>query len=225
MAQSKYLWFLVMSYAMVLVMANWYDPRLVQIFHLNTDGGTVIFPVSFLLADIVTEVYGYKFARLAIWLGFFWNLIFSLYGLLITHLPNPSFISGVQPFDHIFGLDVRIIFASLVSYFCAEPLNAFIIAKLKILFQGRGMALRFVASTVFASLVDSSVFTLIAFSGVIPSQNILVFILSMWGIKVLIEVCGLFVSVPLAKFLKRREGLDRYDIGTRFSLFSLDTRY
>ena len=216
---------LIMSYAMMLVMANWFDPRLVSLFGLNTDAGTLAFPVSFLLADVITEVYGYKFARLAIWIGFFWNMLFLAYGMLITHLPNPTYIHGKQSFDLMFSADVRIIIASVCSYFCAEPLNALLIAKLKILSQGRKMPIRFIASTVCASAVDSSIFTLIAFLGVIPNQQIWIFIGTMWGIKVMVEILGLSLSIPLALKLKKLEHLDRFDTQTRFTLFSLDLRY
>ena len=214
-----------MSYAMMLVMANWFDPRLVSLFGLNTDAGTLAFPVSFLLADMITEVYGYKYARLAIWIGFFWNMIFLAYGSLITHLPNPAYTPHKQAFDTLFNSDVRIIIASLCSYFCAEPLNAFLIAKLKILSQGRKMPVRFIASTVCASAVDSSVFTVIAFFGVIPNNQLATFIGTMWSIKVMVEVVGLTVSVPLALKLKKLEQIDRFDTDTRFNLFSLDLRY
>lgn len=216
---------LIMSYAMMLVMANWFDPRLVSLFGLNTDAGTLAFPVSFLLADIITEVYGYKFARLAIWIGFFWNMIFLAYGSLIVHLPNPPYIQGQQPFDQMFSSDVRIILASILSYFCAEPLNAFLLAKLKVFCNGRKIALRFVVSTLCASAVDSSIFTWVAFYGVIPTPKLWVFALTMWGIKVSVEVVGLFVSIPLALKLKRWERLDRFDRNTRFNLFSVDVRY
>ncbi len=216
---------LIMAYAMMLVMANWFDPRLVSLFGLNTDAGTLAFPVSFLLADIITEVYGYKFARLAIWIGFFWNMVFLAYGSLITHLPNPPYIHGKQVFDTMFSADVRIIIASVCSYFCAEPLNAYLIAKLKILSQGRKMPVRFIASTVCASAVDSSLFTLIAFWGIIPQTQILIFIATMWTIKVVVEVLGLTVSIPLALKLKQLERLDRFDTQTHFNLFSLDLHY
>src|SRR5688572_13040806 len=89
--QPKYLWFLVLSYTMVLVLANWFDARLIQIFSFNTDGGTLIFPLTFLLSDLITEVYGYQQARRAIWCGFLFNIFFILYGLAITHLPSPDF--------------------------------------------------------------------------------------------------------------------------------------
>ncbi len=210
---------------MMLVMANWFDPRLVSLFGLNTDAGTLAFPVSFLLADVITEVYGYKFARLAIWLGFFWNMVFLIYGAFITHLPHPAYLQGPQVFDRLFTADVRIIVASLCSYFCAEPLNAYLLARLKIWMQGRKMAVRFVASTLCASAVDSAIFTVIAFSGVIPSNQLLIFMMTMWGIKVMVEIIGLSLSIPLAIRLKKIEQVDRFDVGTDFTLLSLDLSY
>jgi queuosine precursor transporter len=223
--QPRYLWFLIITYSMVLVLSNWFDPRLVHIFGLDTDAGTLIFPLSFLLADLITEVYGYKHARRAIWIGFLFNMIFILYGQLVIHLPSPSYHTNNKLFDTILACDTRIIFASTISYFTSEPLNVFLLAKLKISSKGRFMWLRFVSSTFIASGIDSFIFGPIAFYGAMNNKNLLALILTMWFIKVAIEIFGLPFSVFLAKKLKKAEQLDIYDDKTTFGLFSLDGRY
>ncbi len=224
--QPRYLWFFILFYAMVMVFANWFDPRLVQIFSLDTDAGTLIFPLTFILSDLITEVYGYQQARRAIWCGFLFNLLFIVYGQLVIHLPSPEYaITNNKHFDVLMGMNIRIICASTLSYLCSEPLNAFVMAKLKILFHGRQLASRFVASTFLASGVDSFIFGTIAFIGLMTNYKLFLLIITMWFFKVIIEVIGLPFSLYLTKKFKQIERLDIYDAHTEFNLFSLQVEY
>lgn len=224
--QPNYLWFLVLSYSMAIVLANWFDARLIRIFSLDTDAGTLIFPFTFLLADLITEVYGYQQARRAIWCGFLFNAIFILFGELVTHLPSPDYaLASNQKFDELLTMNVRIIIASAISYLFAEPLNSFVMAKLKIYFAGHKLAMRFIASTFLASGVDSFIFGTLAFAGLMSNSNLFLLIITMWGFKVGIEVLGLPLSLYLTKKLKKLENLDIYDKKTRFNLFSLKVNY
>lgn len=210
---------------MVIVLANWFDPRLVSVFGLVTDAGTLIFPLTFLLSDLITEVYGYKFARQAIWCGFLFNALFLIYGQIVIHMPSPSYQTNNTLFDTLLAINARIIIASAISYLIAEPMNSLVIAKLKIKLSGRYMGSRFLFSTMVASGLDSFIFGVIAFYGMMSHLHLINLILTMWFIKVVIECLGLPVSVKLAQYLKSAEQLDIYDKQTNFSLFSLDTRY
>jgi len=221
----RFLWFLTLSYTMVLVMANWFDARLVRLFIFTTDAGTIIFPLTFLLSDLITEVYGYKQARRAIWTAFLFNAVFILYGQLIIHLPSPSYYTQNAAFDQLLKMSSRIILASTLSYLCSEPLNTYVLAKLKIQTEGHYMWLRFVCSTGVASGVDSFIFSMIAFYGVMEGVYLLSLMITMWFLKVLIETLGLPLSLFLAKKLKRIEHMDIYDKHTRFNVFSLNTEY
>jgi uncharacterized integral membrane protein (TIGR00697 family) len=224
--QPRYLWFLILSYSMVMVLANWFDPRLIKIFSLDTDAGTLIFPFTFLLSDLITEVYGYQQARRAIWCGFLFNVIFILYGQVVIHLPSPDYaVSTNEKFDAMLSMNIRIIIASTISYLCAEPLNAFIMAKLKLRFSRRRLALRFVSSTVAASGVDSLIFGTLAFYGLMSQEKLFLLIATMWLLKVAIELLGLPVSLWLTQKLKSAEQLDIYDNNTHFNVFSLQVGY
>ena len=223
--QPRFLWFLTLSYVVVILLANWFDVRLIRIGDLVTDAGTIIFPLTFLLSDLITEVYGYKNARRAIWCGFLFNVLFILYGQLITHLPSPYYANMNKGFDALLAMNVRIIIASTFSYFCAEPLNSFIMAKLKIFMRGHNMATRFIASTLVASGVDSFIFGSLAFYGVINDHQLLSLILTMWLIKIIIELLGLPISIKLAKKLKYSEALDIYDWQTNYTIFSFNNYY
>lgn len=223
--QPKFMWFLLLSFTMVITLANWFDARLIHIFGLDTDAGTLIFPLTFLLSDLITEVYGYKNARRAIWIGALFNVIYIAYGQLVIHLPSPSYQTHNEMFDTILAVDSRVIIASFASYFISEPLNSYVLAKLKLKMHGRYLSIRFVLSTVVASGVDSAIFGAGAFYGMMSNGNLVSLILVMWLIKVFIEILGLPLSTKLAVMLKRAEKIDIYDVGTKFTLFSLDGVY
>lgn len=225
LAQPRFLWFLTLSYSMALVFANLFDPRIVNIFGLITDAGTIIFPLTFLLSDLITEVYGYKQARQAIWTAFLFNFLFIVYSQIVIHLPNPPYPTHNDVFTTLFTMDARIMLASWISYLCAEPLNSYVLAKLKIKTHGRFMSFRFVSSTVVSSVVDSCIFGVMAFYGTMSNHNLYILIATMWLIKVTIEICGLPLSLKLAKRLKRAERVDIYDFNTNFNLFSLEHKY
>jgi len=223
--QPRFLWFLTLFYVVVILLANWFDVRLIRIFNFVTDAGTIIFPLTFILSDLITEVYGYKNARRAIWCGFLFNGLFILYGQLIIHLPSPHYSNRNRDFDILLAMNIRIIIASTISYFCAEPLNSFLMAKLKIIMRGHYMGIRLVSSTLVAAGVDSFIFGTLAFYHIMSNANLAMFILTMWLIKVVMELLGLPFSVRLAAKLKQLEAMDIYDWHTKYNLFSLNTRY
>ncbi len=220
-----YLWILSLSYTSIILLANWFDGRLVQLFGFITDAGTLIFPLTFLLSDLITEIYGYKHARRAIWAGLLFNFFYIFYGQLIIHLPSPDIAVNNLYYDKVINIDGRIILASTLSYLCAEPLNSFVLSKMKLKTNGRLLALRFIISTLLAAGVDSSIFSVIAFYNLMPYAKLITFILTMWVIKVLIEVIGLPFSLYFTKIIKHRESLDIFDRDTSFTLFSLDYHY
>ena len=221
----QYLWFLMMSFTIVIMMSNWFDPRLISLFGFVTTPGTLIFPLTYLLSDLITEVYGYKHARRAIWAGFLFNFVFIAFGQIVTHLPSPAFATQNAAFGQVFTSNIQIIIGSALSYLIAEPLNAIVMAKLKLYFYGRYMGVRFVVSTVFAAGLDSFLFMIIAFYGVLSTSQIVKVALTVWFIKVVIEVIGLPISIRLAKKLKKEERLDMFDGNTTFNLFRLEANY
>lgn len=224
-ASPKFLWFLMLVYIISLMLSNWFDARLIQIGNFITDGGILVFATTYMVTDIITEVYGYKFARLAIWCAFLFNAFFIFLCLIISSLPSPSFAINNDVVDKMLVVNFRIFTASAISYLFSEPLNAMILAKLKIKMKEKHMWFRFLSSTFIAAGVESFLFTLIAFYGPIPSHHLLQIMLTMWICKVVIEFVGLPLSLHLAKKLKLKEQLDIYDIRTKFNLFNLDSEY
>lgn len=222
---SELLSFLTLTYSMIIVLANWFDSRLINIFGLNTDAGSLIFPFTFLLATLITEIYGYKRARRAIWYGFIFNVIFIIYSQIVIHLPNPAYPTNNAIFDNLLTTNMRIIVASSISYFCAEPLNAFISAKLKVRMQGKYMAIRYILSTLIASGVDSVIFGLIAFYAVISNQDLTSLIFTMWFIKGFVQIGFMPIYLTLARKIKKIEHSDIYDTKTKYNILNLDTKY
>lgn len=223
--QPQYLWFLMLSFAMIVSISNWYDARLVSIFGYVISPGTLSYPLSFLISDCITEVYGFKKARLTMLTTALFNLLFILFGQLIIKLPSPSFATDNAAFDKLLSLNLWIICASFISYFIAEPINSFLIAKLKILFKGKYIGIRFILSTLMATLLDTVLFVSIAFYDTVSISNMSIMIFNVWLIKVLIELTFLPFLIRLTKWFKKKEEMDIYDLKTNFTLFELDSTY
>lgn len=221
---SSRLWFLIALYAMIIVLGNWFDLRLIKVFGLVANAGTLIFAFTFFLANLITEVYGYKYARLAIWWGFFFNVFVFVYGQMVILMPSIDHIH-TEMFDTLLQANNRAILAGLVSYFSSEPLNSLVMAKLKIELRGQFMGPRFLISTLIASAIDSVLFGFIAFYGMLDKKVLISMIFGMIIIKVMIDFLALPFFLYFSKKLKQREQLDIYDKGTKFNLFRFETHY
>jgi uncharacterized integral membrane protein (TIGR00697 family) len=176
----------------------------------------IIFPLSYILGDILTEVYGYRQARRVIWLGFFCNLIavgaFWLAGLI------PAFDSEMgSAYDRVFGYVPRILGASFAAYLVGEFSNSFILAKMKIRTKGRFLWSRTIGSTVVGQGLDASVFIAIAFAGTMPGAVLGSMIVTHWLVKTAYEVVATPITYYVVNFLKDREGIDTYDHETDFN--------
>jgi len=193
--------------------------KVFSMFGLNIPAGTVIFPLSFLAGDLLTEVYGYAASRRIIWSGFLALLVMLLAIYVAGILPPAPFWNNQAAFDTIFGHVPRVVLGSCTAYLFGEFVNSYIVAKMKVWTKGRMMALRFVVSTVFGELIDTVVFVGIAFTGVFPPGALLSIIFSVWFAKVLWEVIALPISLPAARWLKRVEQEDYYDRDTNFTPF------
>lgn len=198
----------------ILVLTPSASAKFVSFAGLNISGSTVFFPISYLFNDILTEVYGYERSRRIIWIGFAAQLFAAGMYALIQRLPAAPFWHNQAAFDAILGVAPRIVLASLTAYFVGEFVNSFTLSRLKFLQGGRTgarMAGRFVLSTFLGEFFDSLLFLTVGFYGVIPASDLLQTILTIWILKSLYEVISLPLSLPLAAWLKRREGVDKID--------------
>lgn len=205
----------------VLVISNIIAVKLVTVGPLVVTAAIVLFPVSYILADVLTEVYGYAVARQVIWIGFLCNLVAVCAMTIGGLLPAAPFWQEQEAYDAILGFSARLLGASFLAYLGGEFLNAFVLAKLKLRTGGRHLWLRTVSSTLVGQALDSLVFVVVAFAGVLPPPALAVAALSQWAAKSLYEALATPLTYLVVGFLKRSEGVDHYDRGTRFNPLAL----
>ena len=212
-------WFVVVAAIFVtcLVTANITAVKLFDFFGLVLPAGIVIFPISYIFGDVLTEVYGYHKARRVIWLGFFCNLIAVVAIWVGQVLPPASFWNGQAAYERILGYTPRLLGASFLAYLAGEFANSVILAKMKLMTRGRWLWSRTIGSTLVGEGIDSLFFMTFAFVGTIPFQALGTAIMTQWLVKVGYEVAATPITYLVVGFLKRREGIDFYDYHTKFN--------
>jgi len=216
----KYLDLITALFATLLIVSNTCSTRLINLGGvLNFDAGTLIFPFTYILSDLTTEVYGYRRSRRVIWTGFL-ALIISAAAIALVGLFDPA--EGwdkAEAWDSILGLWPRLVMASLAAYFTGEFINAYVLAKLKVKTGGRGLASRFIGSTAAGQAFDTLLFASIAFIGVLDWDLWWRLVWSNYVFKVGAEILLLPLIASLAAWLKRAEDYDFFDRETSFSPF------
>ncbi|MCK4609503.1 MAG: queuosine precursor transporter [Gammaproteobacteria bacterium] len=200
---TQHLWFCIFLFVIISALVDWFDPRLISIGRFSADSGILLAPITFLLGSILTEVYGFVYARKAIYYSLLFNLIFIAYGQLIIHLPGPNSYSFNPIFDKLFAFNIRIIIASVLTYFVSEILNAYLTSRLKVLFNNRHLLLRFFIAAIIAVGVDSFMFSIIAFYKIVPNQQLLQIIFLAWIVMGTINILGLPIAALVSKKLKQ----------------------
>jgi len=216
-------WFtmIVSVFVTCLITANIIAVKLISLFGFIIPAGIIVFPLSYLFGDVLTEVYGYGATRRVIWLGFACNLIAVIAFYLGGFAPAAPFWHDQNAYNTILGFTPRLLLASFAAYLVGEFINSFVLAKLKIATKGRWLWTRTIGSTIFGEGIDTIIFILIAFWGIIPPQLILTTILTQWIFKVLYEILATPFTYLVVGFLKKQENLDTYDYHTNFSPFFL----
>jgi uncharacterized integral membrane protein (TIGR00697 family) len=204
-----------------LLVGNTLDTKIFTAFGLDLPAGLILFPLAYLAADILTEVYGYAVSRRVIWSALAALLVMLASYEIARKLPPAGFWQNQGSFDAIFSHVPRIVAGSIVAYLCGEFTNSFVLAKMKVRTEGRWMAGRFVMSTIFGQFVDTTVFVAIAFTGAFAPMELLSIVLSAWAIKVGWEIIALPITLPIVKWLKRVEHEDYFDRDTNFSPFKV----
>jgi uncharacterized integral membrane protein (TIGR00697 family) len=208
----------------VLLTSNLIAVKLVTFGPLTLPAAVIVFPLSYLFGDVLTEVYGYAVTRRVIWLGFACNLIFVLFILAAGALPGAAGAwdpAAQSAFERILGFTPRLLAASFIAYVAGEFVNSFVMARLKIATQGRWLWTRTIGSTLVGQGLDSAIFITGAFAGVLPGGILLRTILYQWGFKTAYEVVATPLTYALVNFLKRYERQDPFDISTDFNPFRL----
>jgi len=212
-------WFVIVVAVFItcLITANIIAVKLVGVFGLVFPAGVIIFPLSYIFGDVLTEVYGYSQARRVIWLGFLCNLLVVVAIWIAQILPPAIFWNGQTAYQQILGFTPRLLVASFLAYLVGEFANSFVLAKMKIATSGRWLWTRTIGSTLVGEGLDSLVFITVAFSGVTPLASLPSIIITQWLVKVGYEILATPLTYIAVNFLKRQEGLDTYDRDTRFN--------
>ncbi len=216
-------WFMLIVAVFVtcLLVANIIAVKLVNIAGLILPAAVIIFPISYIFGDVLTEVYGYSQARRVIWLGFFCNLLAVIAIILGQRLPAADFWKDQAAYDSILGPTARLLLASFAAYLIGEFANSFVLAKMKIATKGRWLWTRTIGSTLVGEGLDSLVFITLAFAGTIPTGDMVSTIVDQWLFKTAYEILATPLTYAVVNFLKRKEGIDVYDYQTDFSPIAL----
>ncbi len=200
-----------------LITANVIAVKLVDILGFVVPAAVIIFPLSYIFGDVLTEVYGYRQARRVIWLGFACNLVFVAGAWIAQVLPGAAFWDAQSAYERVLGYTPRLLAASFIAYLVGEFANSFVLAKMKIATEGRWLWCRTISSTLVGQGLDSLVFITLAFVGTIPGGALLTTVLTQWLVKSAYEVLATPLTYVVVNYLKRREGMDTFDRNTDFN--------
>jgi uncharacterized integral membrane protein (TIGR00697 family) len=200
-----------------LLTANTIAAKLITVGGLTLTAGIVIFPISYVLGDVLTEVWGYATTRRVIWLGFACNALMVAAVWLGGELPSAAFWKGQAAYQEILGQAPRILLASFVAYLVGEFANAFVLAKLKVATAGRWLWMRTIGSTVVGQGLDSVVFVSLAFAGAVPAAALGAIVAAQWMVKVAYEAAATPLTYAAVAWLKSREQVDTFDYQTDFN--------
>ncbi|WP_374309601.1 queuosine precursor transporter [Dongia sp.] len=204
-----------------LIISNVIAVKAINIFGHPLQAADLIFPITYILGDVLTEVYGYARARRAIWIGFGCNL-FAVGAITLGQvLPSDAGWTDQAAYEAILGSQSRILAASFAAYLVGEFVNSYILAKMKVWTKGRFLWARTIGSTIFGQGCDTAIFLTIAFYGDWPTEMLTAIILNQWLFKVGYETLATPVTYLVVNKLKRAEGVDFYDTNTHFSPFAV----
>lgn len=217
----RYFSIILAVYVAALLISNIAATKLVALGPLILDGGAVLFPLVYIFDDVMTEVYGYRRARRAIWTAFGVMLLAIGCFTLVRYLPAAAEYHDQAAYEAVLGFFPQIVVASLLAFLTGSFLNSYIVAKLKVAMKGRQLWLRLLGSTVVGSLFDTVIFCVVAFGGQLTGGGLLNYIAVGLGFKLAVEVVCLPLTYRVIAALKRRESVDTYDTTTNFTPFRL----
>ena len=221
----RYYDYCMVAFAVILICSNLVGAAKVSVVELPLIGpfvfgsAVLFFPLSYVLGDVLTEVYGYARARRIVWVGFAASVYAALMTAIVVAIPPAPGWTGQDAITSVFGQTPRIFLASILAFWCGEFANAFVLAWMKVLTGGRMLWTRTIGSTIVGQAVDSLIFYPLAFLGVWDTHLVLTVMVSNYLLKVGWEAVLTPVTYKIVGFMKRREGVDVYDVGTDFTPF------
>ena len=218
----KYYDLIMVTFVTILLCSNLIGvSKICKIVGITTSGSILFFPISYLFGDILTEVYGYDRSRKVVWAGFASLIFASFVSWFIISLPPAEGWAHQSALETIFGQTPRIVLASLIAYFLGEFTNSYVLAKMKILTQGKWLWTRILGSTVVGEAIDTLIFYPLAFLNAWPTDLLIQVMATNYSIKVVWETVMTPFTYIIVGFLKKAEQVDHYDYGTNFSPFSI----
>lgn len=208
-------------FCVCLITANVLETKQISFGPVNITGGLLVFPVSYIINDCVCEVWGYRRARLLIWIGFAMNFLFVAFGALADAIPGAPYWNNDEGFHAVFGLAPRVAAASFVAFLAGSFINAYVMSRMKISSNGRNFSARAILSTVYGETADSLIFFPLALSGVVPWSEMPSLIVSQVLLKTFYEILVLPMTIKVVGFTKRHEGEDVYDNGIDYNVFNI----
>lgn len=219
---SRIYFFLGLLFSTCLIISNIIEQKLVTVGFVQTTAGLLIFPVSYIINDLVAEVWGYRAMRTLIWYGFLMNFLAVAIFQIAIYLPVSADFNNQPAFALILGSNtLRITIASFIAFLLGSFLNAYVMSKMKIMQCGRGFSIRAVISTLVGEGADSVVFFFIAFVGQLPLHALFVLIITQIIMKTLYEIIILPLTVLLVKKIKQTEGEDIFDHSISYNPFHI----
>ena len=183
--------------------------------------GFLVFPISYILNDVIAEVWGYRKARLLIWTGFIMNFFFVSVCALCDAIPGAPYWDNQEGFHAVFGLAPRIALASFAAFIAGSFINAYVMSRMKIASEGHNFSLRAIASTVFGESADSLIFFPLAFIGVIPLAELPILMFWQVVLKTAYEIIVLPLTIRVVQWVKAHEGEDVYDNGISYGILKI----
>ena len=217
---SKYYLAVAMAFVTCLLVSNIIAVKLIEapVFGVFVPAALVVFPLSYIFGDILTEVYGFAKARTVIWLAFACNLLAVVFFALGQAMPPAAPFADVQgAYERVLGYTPRLLAASFLAYLVGEFANSLVLAKMKVATQGRFLWARTIGSTIVGEGLDTGVFNVVAFAGVLPGEALASTVLAAWTLKVVYEAAATPLTYVIVGYLKRVEGIDTYDTSTSFN--------
>ena len=204
-----------------LIASNLLETKIIQLGPVTITAGFLVFPISYIINDCIAEVWGFRKARLIIWIGFLTN--FSMLALfqLAVALPSAPFWEGEAAFRFVFGLAPRIAVASLLAFLLGSFLNAYIMSRMKISSRGKHFSARAVVSTLAGESADSMIFFPLAFGGLVPVEELLKLMAIQIFAKTAYEIVVLPVTIRIVNAIKQRENMDAYDTDVSYNILKI----
>lgn len=217
----RYFDYVMVAFVAILLLSNLIGAsKLASLGGVTFGAGILFFPVSYVIGDVLTEVYGYANARRCVWAGFFALVFMAFMSFVVVALPPSQGWGGQASYEAVFGSTWRIVIASITAFWAGEFVNSFVLAKMKLLTGGKHLWTRTIGSTVFGQAIDSLLFYPIAFLGTWTTGQVLTVMVTNWAMKVAWEVILTPATYAVVGWLKRREGVEVFDEKTNFSPFA-----